>query len=99
LVVQVVPHLVHAIFGCATVGRSVQLQTWLASREAKEILSVEVNDVGEVLGASEDKHWKGKRPDIGYAQYSLVHGQRDASGIVLHIPQASTRLSIYEHFA
>jgi hypothetical protein len=28
-----------------------------------------------------------------------VHGQRDASGIVLHIPQASTRLSIYEHFA
>jgi hypothetical protein len=55
-VVQVVPHLVHAIFGCATVGRSVQFQTWLAFREAKEILSVEVNDVGEVLGASEDKH-------------------------------------------
>jgi hypothetical protein len=47
---------VHAIFGCATVGRSVQFQTWLAFREAKEILSVEVNDVGEVLGASEDKH-------------------------------------------
>lgn len=54
--VQVVPHLVHAILGCATVGRSVQFQTWLALREAKEILSVEVNDVGEVLGASEDKH-------------------------------------------
>ena len=88
--VQVVSHLVHAIFGCATVGRSVQLQTWLALREAKEILSVEVNDVGKVLGVSEDEHWKGKRPDIGYTQYSLVRGQRDATDIVLHVPQAST---------
>lgn len=54
--VQVVPHLVHAIFGCATVGRSVQFQTWLALREAKEILGFGVMMLG--------RSWERQRTNI-----------------------------------